>query len=282
MAWSTTPSGYMLPKGSGQFAPDSADLTQVYKRPPGRPMYPPGFRPPRANRPQSEFPLSCNWTFYFYRRTGATVSSATFLDQLVKFGKASCVEHFWSIYTHFKPISTWQRYADVYIFRDDIVPEWERVENRGGGSMLIACERDVVDVDVVFERLLLELIGNKNPVLKHVVGIVGSHRAEKPRVSLWMSTVDKTVKEQVKAWCRSCSPPGVELVPEFKAHHSHTKTKSTGRKAAAAAAAAAAAVAAAVGGPTQPGDPLAIGEWADVNDELGVRLFRRLVFFIRV
>lgn len=85
-----------------------------------------------------EHELASSWTMYVTKQRknqGYEKNIKEWEDRLERIHTFDTAESFWSIYNNMKiPSEMTNGKGDCYLFKDDILPEWEHKMNTGGGT----------------------------------------------------------------------------------------------------------------------------------------------------
>jgi len=79
--------------------------------------------------------------------------------------------------------------ADIMLFRDSIRPVWEDEANKGGGKWTLRMKK--TGANLVWEELVLALIGETLDGCADLCGAIISIRFQDNNISLWHSSADK-------------------------------------------------------------------------------------------
>ena len=157
-----------------------------------------------------EHELENSWTLYVTRERkvqGFEKNQQEWEDRLAKIHTFQTAESFWGVHNNLRaPSEMTNERGDMYLFRGDILPEWEHSMNQGGGSLVLMIDNK--EVDEIWLKLLLSLIGNVYEELtRHICGAELAIRKNRFKIAVWVANADVSIirqlgteiKKQVKA-----------------------------------------------------------------------------------
>ena len=96
------------------------------------------------------------------------------------------VEDFWSVFNSLKRPSDLHNRAAYFLFKQEILPEWEHPRNERGGAWHLNFA-NVEKVNDVWLAALLAVVGHQlGELMTHVCGLVMTVKGNKHRLSLWL------------------------------------------------------------------------------------------------
>ena len=169
-----------------------------------------------------EHPLDSNWTLYVTKeRTSNQFETETkdWENRILKIFKFESVEMFWKVINNLKtPNEMLDSKADVYLFKENILPEWEDSENVGGGVLSILADRG--KVDDVWLKTILNIVGNNFDEDSEIIcGAELAVRVKRFRISLWIKNT--STERVIKIGTKLKSHIG-NVTLEYKKHGSET------------------------------------------------------------
>jgi translation initiation factor 4E len=134
--------------------------------------------------------LETPWTLYVTKQRttqGHEKHVKEWEDRLTTIHTFSSIEAFWSVQNNLRsPSEMAHESGDFYVFRENILPEWEDAMNAGGGRWIIMSDASRVENEWV--SLLLSLIGNLYEDLADA--ICGAELAVRPKkrykIAVWV------------------------------------------------------------------------------------------------
>lgn len=138
----------------------------------------------------SMHPLENEWSFWYdkrpvqSRRTRGEQES--YESNLREIGNFGTVEDFWRYYNHMVKPSKIETNANYHFFKKGIKPMWEDPQNSKGGKWVLTFKGNEKGlVDVLWENVLLALVGETLDVEDEVCGAVFSKRKGGDRIAVW-------------------------------------------------------------------------------------------------
>jgi hypothetical protein len=132
-------------------------------------------------------PLNSTWALWAQKKVKKTATSSWY-EGTVCLGRFDTVEGFWQLYSHICRPEMIQGGADLMLFRDGIRPVWEDEANKGGGKWTVRMKRQ--GASLVWEELLLSLVGEALDCSLDVCGAIISVRFQDNNISLWHRSAD--------------------------------------------------------------------------------------------
>ena len=132
-------------------------------------------------------PLNHKWCLWAQKKVKKT-AGASWYEGYVCLGRFDTVEGFWQMYSHLNRPEMVQGSADLMLFRDGIRPVWEDEANKGGGKWTLRMKR--AGASLVWEELLLCLIGEALDGCSDICGAIISIRFQDSNISLWHRSAD--------------------------------------------------------------------------------------------
>ena len=109
--------------------------------------------------------LNCPWTFYYFDES----EKVSYEEAIHRIAKVSTVEEFWHYYSHIQKPDKIKQDISLHFFRNDCRAMWEDDDYQNGGCFYLTFEKGV-QIDFIWERILLGLIGEQFP--EDLVGVV--------------------------------------------------------------------------------------------------------------
>lgn len=144
---------------------------------------------------QEEFnvkhPLNSKWTLWYTKPpVDSNESWADLLKPVVSF---NTVEEFWGIFHAIPKVNELPVKSDYHLFRDDIKPEWEDEKNANGGKWFCQFKNKKEDLNELWTRTLLSVIGETiEQDDTEVNGVVFNVRKGNVKIGLWAKSCDET------------------------------------------------------------------------------------------
>lgn len=94
----------------------------------------------------------------------------------------------YSVYNNMPPLHDLLPSTDFMLFKADIRPEWEAPSNLDGGKWVLTLEikdQEGLNMQEIWENMMLPLIGCTISHYSHVNGVVMSYRERYFRFSMW-------------------------------------------------------------------------------------------------
>jgi len=155
----------------------------------------------------SMHPLENEWSFWYDKRPAASRrikgEQESYESNLREIGNFGTVEDFWRYYNHMVKPSKIETNANYHFFKKGIKPMWEDPKNAKGGKWVITL-KDKALVDILWENVLLALVGETLDIDDEVCGAVFSRRKGGDRIAVWNCNRDNelaitAVGRQLKA-----------------------------------------------------------------------------------
>jgi len=155
----------------------------------------------------SMHPLENEWSFWYDKRPAISRrvkgEQESYESNLREIGNFGTVEDFWRYYNHMVKPSKIETNANYHFFKKGIKPMWEDPQNAKGGKWVVTL-KDKALVDILWEKVLLALVGETLDIDDEVCGAVFSRRKGGDRIAVWNRNRDNetaimTVGRQLKA-----------------------------------------------------------------------------------
>eukprot|EP01118_Nematostelium_gracile_P014327 TRINITY_DN5553_c0_g2_i1.p1 TRINITY_DN5553_c0_g2~~TRINITY_DN5553_c0_g2_i1.p1 ORF type:complete len:246 (+),score=49.11 TRINITY_DN5553_c0_g2_i1:59-739(+) len=140
-------------------------------------------------------PLQNSWTLW-YDNPGKKTSQTSWADNLKKVVTFSTVEDFWSIFNNVRPASKLIPGSNYHLFKENIEPKWEHVENVRGGKWIITVKDQKDLLDKMWLWSVLACIGESYEEGGEICGMVVSIRKPSDRLALWTKTATNEVAQR--------------------------------------------------------------------------------------
>ncbi|EDO15311.1 hypothetical protein Kpol_1038p18 [Vanderwaltozyma polyspora DSM 70294] len=136
-------------------------------------------------------PLNSKWTLWYTKP--AVDKSETWSDLLRPVTSFETVEEFWAIIQNIPEPHELPMKSDYHVFRDNIRPEWEDPANSKGGKWSFHIRSKSSDIDELWLRALLAVIGETiDEDDSQINGVVLSIRKGTSKFALWTKADDNT------------------------------------------------------------------------------------------
>jgi translation initiation factor 4E len=132
-------------------------------------------------------PLNSRWALWAQKKV-KKAAGASWYEGYVCLGRFDTVEGFWQLHSHLLRPEMVQGSADLMLFRDGIRPVWEDEANKGGGKWTLRMKK--AGASLVWEELLLNLIGETLDCGSDICGAIISLRFQDSNISLWHRSAD--------------------------------------------------------------------------------------------
>ncbi|GAV30098.1 hypothetical protein PMKS-003604 [Pichia membranifaciens] len=135
-------------------------------------------------------PLNSKWTLWYTKPpVDNNESWAELLKPVVSF---NTVEEFWGIFHAIPKVNELPSRSDYHLFRDDIKPEWEDSKNAQGGKWYCQFKGRREDLNELWIRALLSVIGETIEKDENEVnGVVFNVRKGIVKIGLWTKSCDE-------------------------------------------------------------------------------------------
>eukprot|EP01116_Phalansterium_solitarium_P004527 TRINITY_DN15558_c0_g1_i1.p1 TRINITY_DN15558_c0_g1~~TRINITY_DN15558_c0_g1_i1.p1 ORF type:complete len:251 (-),score=21.28 TRINITY_DN15558_c0_g1_i1:368-1120(-) len=129
-------------------------------------------------------PLQNRWTLW-YDRTDGRMSQQHWTSNLKRVVTFDTVEDFWRVFNNIRPASELALGSNYHLFKENIEPSWEHVDNRIGGKWVVNAKKDKLDSMWLYAVLACigEAFEHENEICGAVVSIRKVHR-----IALWTRT----------------------------------------------------------------------------------------------
>jgi translation initiation factor 4E len=143
-----------------------------------------------------KFPLQDSWSFHFYKneKTKSWKENVKFITTV------DFVEDFWGVYNHLQLVSKLSPGCDFMLFKKDIPPMWEDVQNRDGGRWVLSLDKKnrFNSLDIYWLNSLLALVGDQFfDQSSYINGVWVNVRAKGDKLALWTKDA-KDAETQMK------------------------------------------------------------------------------------
>lgn len=137
------------------------------------------------SKPFTKHPLQHRWTLW-YDNPGKKTTSNSWGDFLQKITSFDTVEDFWRVFNNIKPASSLVTGSNYHLFKENIEPKWEDVQNSRGGRWTVSVPLKTKNMlDTLWLYAVLACIGETFECTEDVCGVVVSARRAQDRLSLW-------------------------------------------------------------------------------------------------
>lgn len=148
--------------------------------------------------------LKYKWTFWF-DKPDLKISNENWDQFLIKIGSFETIETFWSIFNNILLPSEYQHGINLHLFKCQIEPKWEDVNNFNGGKWMITIPRQIdTFVNKMWEKTLITLIGGiyDDMAMENINGVVLSVRKSIIKIAIWTkNSFDTNIQLEIgKIW----------------------------------------------------------------------------------
>lgn len=163
--------------------------------------------------------LEYNWALYVTRskkKSNQQITLQAWEERLKKLSTFKVAEDFWHLYNNIKvPTDIYGR-GDFYLFKEDILPEWEHHRNSNGGAWTLRTEY-TEKINEQWLNTQLGLIGCFFlEMMQHLCGAEMCVRAKRYRICLWIDTIEEEVVLNIGRKFKELVGPDTPV--EFKKH----------------------------------------------------------------
>jgi len=142
-------------------------------------------------------PLLNNWSLWFTKPPSSKGDNWNdLLKEVIKF---DTVEEFWGIYNNITATSDLAVKSDYHLFKQDVRPEWEDIQNKHGGKWSYTFkDKKSVNIDELWLHTQLAAIGEtlEDEGDGEIMGVVVNVRKSFYRIGLWTRTTGKGAQAQ--------------------------------------------------------------------------------------
>lgn len=162
-------------------------------------------------------PLNSSWTLWYTKPpVDNNESWSELLKPVVKF---NTVEEFWGIFHAIPKVNELPPRSDYHLFRNDIRPEWEDEENAKGGKWFCQFKGKRDDLNELWIRALLSVIGETIEKDENEVnGVVFNVRKGSVKIGLWTKSCDEARLKAIGETFKKVLKLGDEEKIEFLRH----------------------------------------------------------------
>lgn len=162
-------------------------------------------------------PLNSKWTLWYTKPpVDQNESWADLLKPVVSF---NTVEEFWGIFHAIPKVNELPLKSDYHLFRDDIKPEWEDPKNSQGGKWYCQFKGKREDLNELWTRALLSVIGETiEKDESEVNGVVFNVRKGNVKIGLWTKSCDQEKLRAIGETFKKVLKLGDEEKIEFLRH----------------------------------------------------------------
>ncbi|CEP64756.1 translation initiation factor eIF4E LALA0_S13e02300g [Lachancea lanzarotensis] len=139
---------------------------------------------------QLKHPLNSKWTLWYTKP--AVDKSESWSDLLRPVTSFETVEEFWAIHNAIPKPRYLPFKSDYHLFRNDIRPEWEDPANSLGGKWTHQFWGKTPDIDDLWMRALLAVIGETiDEDDSQINGVVINIRKSAYKIAIWTKSADQ-------------------------------------------------------------------------------------------
>lgn len=131
----------------------------------------------------TNFKLSHKFTFWLQEID--TVKYEQYSERLKAVASVSDIKEFWEIFQFLKKTSEVNN-CDMYLFKDGVKPEWEDVNNAGGGCFKIKIDKK--KSNKLWESAIFSMISPKNSHAYIINGTRIKIREKFDEIEFWMNS----------------------------------------------------------------------------------------------
>lgn len=139
-------------------------------------------------------PLAHRWTLWFTKpASGKGDNWNDLLKEVITF---ESVEEFWGVYNNIAPVSELALKSDYHLFKENVRPEWEDIQNKHGGKWSYSFkDKRGVNIDELWLHTMLAAIGEtmEDEDDGEVMGVVVNVRKAFFRIGVWTRTIGKSI-----------------------------------------------------------------------------------------
>ncbi|KAH8883854.1 eukaryotic translation initiation factor 4E [Thozetella sp. PMI_491] len=139
-------------------------------------------------------PLAHRWTLWFTKpASGKGDNWNDLLKEVITF---ESVEEFWGVYNNIAPVSDLALKSDYHLFKENVRPEWEDIQNKHGGKWSYSFkDKRNVAIDEMWLHTMLAAIGEtlEDEEDGEVMGVVVNVRKAFYRIGVWTRTIGKSI-----------------------------------------------------------------------------------------
>jgi len=155
----------------------------------------------------STHPLENEWSFWYDKRPAQSKrvrgEQESYESNLREIGNFGTVEDFWRYYNHMVKPSKIETNSNYHFFKKGVKPMWEDPQNAKGGKWVLTM-KDKALVDVIWENVVLSMVGETLDIDGEVCGAVFSKRKGGDRIAVWNRNRENevgimTIGRQLKA-----------------------------------------------------------------------------------
>jgi len=144
----------------------------------------------------SVHPLENEWSFWYDKRPAQSKrvrgEQESYESNLREIGNFGTVEDFWRYYNHMVKPSKIETNSNYHFFKKGIKPMWEDPQNAKGGKWVLTL-KDKAIVDIIWENVVLAMVGETLDIEEEVCGAVFSKRKGGDRIAVWNRNRDNEV-----------------------------------------------------------------------------------------
>jgi len=135
-------------------------------------------------------PLEYEWTTWYDKRPATQKrirgEQEQYESNLRPVGTFGTVEDFWRYYNHLVKPSKMENNSNYHLFKKGVKPMWEDPANAKGGKwVLVVKGPDKGITDLLWENIVLALIGETLDIENEICGAVMSRRKQGDRIAVW-------------------------------------------------------------------------------------------------
>ncbi|EGC37602.1 hypothetical protein DICPUDRAFT_149786 [Dictyostelium purpureum] len=191
----------------------------------------------KSNQTPKVHKLDTTWTLFTDKKQFSSVQATShddYLSTLTNLGTFSSVEDFWSFYHQLQRPSKMAPDTTYHLFKCGINPTWEDPENIKGGKWVLTFQKNtrfIFNVDLIWEDIVLGVVGETIDPEREICGIVLSKRDQAERIAIWTKDcTNQKVIDQLKTNIYntiSSACQGVDLTKLNLRYQPHSNTLSS-------------------------------------------------------
>lgn len=153
-----------------------------------------------TNKVKKISPLLNTWILWLSQHSDnhKNISTEGWGEGFQQIYKIDTVESFWYLYDRILSASKLYKNSSYYVFKKNIQPDWHDENCKNGGRWYFSVKLSSIDIDNIWQTMLLCIIGESIDVKDHICGIIIESRAKETRFALWTKEArNKTVQIKI-------------------------------------------------------------------------------------
>jgi translation initiation factor 4E len=175
--------------------------------------------------PPEKSPLSSPWSFWFDKKLNMeNPTAADYQKNMNLLGTFNTVEDFWRHHIYIQKADLIPNHSNVYLFREDQLPSWERWPD--GGCWILKIKRKQGVVNKLWQDLIFACIGEEFQQYS-LAGVMLASRKHMVIISVWCARSDTRDRFRIGEKLKIILHLDVGTVLDYKRHQNSIRDGSS-------------------------------------------------------